>query len=80
MINIGLDKLILPALIGGGVLIFLGIFAYDQRQRGAEKVVAKIERKDNAAAQHIRKADALSRAAQPGRVRGLVRDPNAVSE
>jgi hypothetical protein len=72
----------LGRLLGGAaaVSVFLGIFAYDQRNRGAEKVIAKIERKDNAAAERIRKADDRSRAATPGRLRGVVRDPNSVSE
>lgn len=28
----------------GAVLVFVSAFAYDQRQRGAEKAVAKVER------------------------------------
>lgn len=71
----------LGRLLAGGaaILAFLGLFALDQQHRGAERVTAKIERQDNAAAEKIRKADSLSRGASRG-VRGLVRDPNAVSE
>lgn len=72
--------------IGAGLVVVLALFAWDRvriwnaETRGAEKLAAKVERKDNAAAESIRKADALSRAAKPGRLRGVVRDPNSVSE
>lgn len=66
MINLGLDRLILPALIGGGVLIFLGIFAYDQRQRGAEKAVAKIEKVTSDAVRKADRAGARSRSKSGG--------------
>jgi hypothetical protein len=62
-----------------GVLVFLGWFAFDQQSKGAAKVVAKIERQDNASASNIRKADAGSRSATRG-VRGAIRDPNTAAE
>ena len=67
------------AVLGlAGLAAFLAMFAYDQRNRGAEKLAANIERNDNAAATKIRSADSGSRDAQ--RVRGAIRDPNAASE
>lgn len=61
------------------LLVFVSAFALDQRNRGAEKAIAKIERQDNAAASSIQKADTRSRNAARG-MRGLVRDPNSVAE
>jgi hypothetical protein len=72
--------------IGLGLALVVGIVAWDRvriwnaETRGAEKAVAKIERHDNATADRIRKAADRSSNAAPGRLRGVVRDPNSVSE
>lgn len=59
-------------LSGAGVaLAFFGWFALDQRQRGAEKAVAKVERNNDKAKQIGRRAAGNN--GQP--VAGSVRDP-----
>lgn len=62
-----------------GVVAFLVAFGVDQRSKGAASAVAKIERHDNEAAKKIRDADAMSRNASNGGMRGAIRDPNAAS-
>lgn len=72
--------------IGIGLGVLASVFVWDHvriskaETRGAEKLAAKVERKDNAAAETIRKAGDLSVSAEPGRLRGVVRDPHSVSE
>lgn len=73
----------LLALALAGIAAFI---SYGKVQRwkgeavGASAVIAEMEKKDNAAAQKIREADQRSTGAGRGRVRGLRRDPNAVSQ
>lgn len=64
MINFDVGKLIAPALIVGGVFIFLGIFAYDQRQRGAEKVFAQSKQEGKKI--NAKNSEVFSRAGKPG--------------
>jgi hypothetical protein len=64
VINFDLGKLVAPALIVGGVLIFLGIFAYDQRQRGAEKVFTQSKQEGKKI--NAKNAQVFDRADKPG--------------
>jgi len=57
------------AAIGLAILTFVTAFAYDQRQRGAERAVAKIEK---ATTHAVTKAD---RAGARSRTGSGVRDP-----
>jgi hypothetical protein len=63
-----------------GIIILATIFGAQQQSIGAAKVVAKIERADNVKAGKIREAGDRADNAAPGRLRGVVRDPNAVTE
>lgn len=67
----------LGRLVAGAaaVLVFLGAFALDQRQRGAEKAVAKIEKVTSDAVSKADRAGARSRGATGG-----VRDPYTLSD
>lgn len=62
----------LGRLVAGGaaILVFLGMFALDQRQRGAAKAVAKIEKVTSDAVSKADRAGARSRGGASG-----LRDP-----
>ena len=60
---------------GAAILVFLSAFALDQRQRGAEKAVAKIEKVTTDAVRKDDRAGARSRSDARG-----VRDPYTLAD
>ena len=74
------------ALLAGLLAAIVAFLGYGKAQHwmgqraGEQAAVAEMEKKDNAAAQKISEAGKRSDRVAPGRVRRLVRDPNAVSE
>ncbi len=59
---------------GAGILVFIAAFAFDQQNRGASKVVAKIERQTNEAVSQANRARSGSATA-----RGVL-DPHTIVE
>lgn len=62
------------AVIGSGVLAFVGAFAWQQQNVGARKAVAKIERAEK---KHAQKANAAGSKSRDPNARG-VRDPHSL--
>jgi hypothetical protein len=62
------------AVISGGVLAFVGAFAWHQQNVGARKAVAKIERQER---KNVEKANRARGKSRDPRARG-VRDPYSV--